>query len=284
MKKNYLLILTFLWLSATSVAFSNNDKNTLGAKSAAMGNVSVTFADAFSVFSNQAGLARLENMTLGVYGENRFLVQDLGHYGIGFALPTKSGTFGLGINYFGGSLYNETKVNLAYGRNLFEKLSIGVEFDFMSINVSEFGSKSALTFGLGAIYNLTPEFTVASHIYNPLRIKLSDNESDLLPTTLKLGVAFEPSEKITLIAETEKTLTQPAMAKVGLEYRLVEKFYLRAGVGTQPTAMSFGVGLNLNSINIDLSASYHQTLGYSPQISFIWQKKAAKAEESNDNL
>ena len=273
MKKNYFLILILLCLGASSLAFANNDKNTLGAKSAAMANVSVTFSDAFSVFSNQAGLARLEGMSLGVYAENRILVQDLGQYAVGFALPTKSGTFGLGINYFGGSLYNETKINLAYGRNLFEKLSIGVEFDFMSINVSEFGSKSALTFGLGAMYNLTPEFTIGGHVYNPLRIKLTDNEADLLPTTVKLGFAFEPSEKITLVGETEKTLMQPAMFKVGLEYRIIEKLYLRGGVGTQPTAMSFGIGLNLNSIKMDLSASYHQTLGYSPQISFIWQKK-----------
>ncbi|MGB1207120.1 MAG: hypothetical protein ACPG5B_15850 [Chitinophagales bacterium] len=273
MKKSYFFILTFLWLIAASLAFANNDKNTLGARSAAMANVSVTFADAFSVFSNQAGLARLEGMTLGVYAENRFLVQDLGQYAVGFALPTKSGTFGLGINYFGGSLYNETKINLAYGRNLFEKLAVGVEFDFMSINVSEFGSKSAITFGLGAIYNLTPEFTIGGHIYNPLRLKLTDDEADLLPTTIKFGLAFQPAKKITLIAESEKTLMQPAMFKVGLEYRIIEKLYLRGGVGTQPTAMSFGIGLNLNSINIDLSASYHQTLGYSPQISFVWQKK-----------
>jgi hypothetical protein len=96
----YYLLFSFL-LSFSTHLFAGNDKNSLGGRSAGMGNASVTFSDGFSVFANQAGLARLQTLDAGLYAENRFMLKDLGMYALAVGIPTKSsGTFWCGCVLF----------------------------------------------------------------------------------------------------------------------------------------------------------------------------------------
>lgn len=268
MKYFYLLALVL----ASTLTFANNDKTTLGARSAALGNASVTFSDVYATFSNQAGLANLDSMSFGVFAENRFLLTDLNLYALAFALPTKSGTFGIGASYFGNGGYNETKIGLAYGRKLFESLSIGAEFDFLALAIEDNGSKATFTFGLGIQYQINSLIAVGGHIYNPIRQNLTDQSVDKLPAILKIGLAFTPSEKAMFALEAEHNMDKNTMFKAGFEYQVVEKLYLRAGFNTNPTAFTFGVGLHLKSFDIDIAGGFHPVLGYSPAMSATWMK------------
>ncbi len=282
MRQQYLLII-FITLFTFGVSFQStagNDKNALGARAAALGTASVTFSDVYAVFANQAGLANLSGLSASLYAENRFLIKDINLFAAAFALPTKSGTFGLGATYFGNSLYNESQIRLAYGRKLSEKLALGVEFDFVSLSISEYGSKSALTFGLGLQYKISDEFKVGGHVYNPLRVTLADSpfpdaEDDKLPMIIKFGMAYSPSDKVTVLGETEKSLDQDPIFKVGIEYQLIDKLYLRAGVSNSPTNATFGMGVNLGALKIDFASSFHPDLGYTPSVSinFVGKKK-----------
>ncbi len=51
--------------------------------------------DAFSFSANQASLANINAVSGGIYGERRFLLEELSLYQAAFALPTGSGNFGL---------------------------------------------------------------------------------------------------------------------------------------------------------------------------------------------
>ncbi len=283
MSNKYPLFYLFSLLLLTLSAAGSNDKNTLGAKSGAMGGTSVTNADAFSVFANQAALARVASLSAAIYGESRFLVPDLNLYGLGVAIPTaKGGSFGLGLNYFGNSLYNEKQLRLGYGRVLFEKLAIGIELDALSISMSDYGNKTAFTFGIGLLYSFNETLSVGAHIYNPTRQQITDNSSDKIPTVMKLGLAYTPSSKTTLSVETEKNLDRPFMIKAGIEYRVIDKLYLRGGISTQPALSSFGIGLNLGALKIDVAGSIHPSLGYTPMVSVVYsgKKRATQTVES----
>lgn len=260
---------------------ANNDKNSLGGRSAALGTASVTFTDVYSVFANQAGLANLNQLSVSLYAENRFLVSDLNTFAIAAAYPTNSGTFGIGASYFGTSDFNETQVKLAYGRKLFEKLAIGAEIDVVALSITESGSKATATFGLGVQYQITEHFKMGAHVFNPLRIQLTElegtaltaNDQDRLPSLIKLGVAYSPAEKVTVFAEAEKNIDEKAIYKGGIEYRLIEKIHVRVGVSSNPTRSSFGVGVNLGALKIDVASSFHPVLGYSPQLSLTYSGK-----------
>ena len=283
MHKHYVLLPFLLFL--TTHLFAGNDKNSLGGRSAGMGNASVTFSDGFSVFANQAGLARLQTIDAGLYAENRFMLKDLGMYALGVGIPTKSsGTFGVGVSYFGSDAYNEQQVSLGYGRLLFKKLSIGAAFEFRNYSLAEQGSKPIFTFGVGLLYNLNDKLAIGANIYNPINWQLTDSDEDVAASIIKLGASFMPSDRITIVAEAEKNIDKAMQFKAGLEYNLISKLYLRGGFGTQPSSTSFGIGLNLSPIKIDLAGSFHPTLGYSPSISISFTGKKKKEEVANEKL
>ncbi len=276
--KLQLTALLFLLFGFSIHAFAGggNDKNGLGARAAAMGGAAVSNSGLYSLFSNQAGLAQLEGVHAGIYAENRFLLSELSMYAFGAAIPTKSGTFGIGGIYFGNSLYNERNIKLAYGRKLFKNFRIGAEFDMAGIAISEYGNKTAFTFGIGLQYDITPDATIAAQVYNPMRVQLTDIDDDLLPTLITIGASYRPSEKITLMAEAEKNMAHTASFKGGIEYQVVKSLYLRAGYASAPSLTTFGVGVDLKAVKIDIAGSFHPVLGYSPHLSIYYGKGRVK--------
>ncbi|MCO6494029.1 MAG: hypothetical protein J5I98_36765 [Phaeodactylibacter sp.] len=267
------LLLTFLFLSGLQQALraQNGLPPAGGARAVAMGYAGVTFTDVNSVFTNQAGLAHVENLAVTAYGEQRFLVSEIRSVGLGAALPTSSGVFGLSLHYFGFERYNEQRIGLAYGRKLLEKLSIGAQFLMLNTRIPEYGNKAVFTFEAGALVELLPQLNLGVHLFSPARVQLT--EEDDIPTVLRLGVSYLPSDKLSLLAELEKDIDYEARARFGADYRIAEPLFLRLGVATQPTALSFGLGLALpGGLRLDVASSYHQVLGFTPAAGIVWGK------------
>src|SRR5258706_15429047 len=88
------------------------------------GAYSLNHVDAFSFISNQASLAQIKNAAAGVYGERKFMLNELANYNAAVGLTTHSGNFGLKAAYSGFSDYNETQIGLAYARKLGNKVDV----------------------------------------------------------------------------------------------------------------------------------------------------------------
>lgn len=235
-----------------------------------MGNAAVTFTDINSVFVNQAGLGYLEQAAVTVYGERRFLVADgLNSFLLGAAYPHQSlGTFGLSVHYFGFDTYNEQKIGLAYGRKLFKRFSIGAQFNYLATRIDQYGTAHNVTFEVGVLAKVTKHFHLGAHVFSPVRLQLPNG--DYIPSLFKLGVAYLPSKQLRLTAELEKDLERPFNARFGVEYRPIEALYIRAGASTDPLLLSFGLGLRLKGLRLDVSTHYHQQLGFTPGLSVTY--------------
>lgn len=268
--KSFLLFLFFILLLNLN---AQTDAPALaGAKGAALGNASVTFSDINSAFSNQAGLAFLQNVSFTAVAEQRFLISELQSISAAAALPTASGVWGLTVNYFGFETFNQQKIGLAYARKLFDNLSIGAQLLMLNTNIQEYGNKTNLTFELGMISQLLPELRLGVHAYSPARVRLS--EEDILPTVFKIGLAYLPSSRVVCTAEVEKDIDFPVRTKFGAEYQLIEQLHLRVGLATRPTNYSFGIGYGFsNGLSLDIASVHHQYLGFTPAISISYQRK-----------
>ena len=272
MKKIYLIILSILTIS-TSHAW--NENNPIGARSSGMGNASVSFGDVWSAHHNQAGLGFVRDISAGAYYENRFLLKEISIKGGVVALPVKGGTFGLSISNFGYSLYHENKYSLSFAKAFGDKLSAGVAIDYLTTKIAEgYGSKGVLAAEFGIQAKPLKGLTIGAHVFNPTRSKAADYNDERLPTIIRFGGDYDFSEKVKVAVETEKDMSQKAIFKAGIEYKPVKEFYLRAGIGTNPTLTSFGFGINLKNLKIDVAGNYHQTLGISPQLglTYIFKK------------
>jgi len=243
-----------------------------GARGAAMGNAAVTLTDINSAFANQAGLASLENLTATAFAEQRFLLSELQTVSAAVALPTTSGTFGLTLHHFGVEAWREQRFGLAYARSLTENMSIGAQVLLLHTSIPEYGSRTNLTFELGFQTQLLPELRLGAHAYSPMRVEIVPGE--YLPTIVKLGLAYLPSERVMFSVEVEKDIDFPVRTKVGVAYQLIEQLELRTGVATNPTNVAFGLGYQFkNGLSFDLASVYHQWLGFSPTASVIFQRK-----------
>ncbi len=269
---------TFFILFFTAVCFGTNENSPIGARSSAMGNASVSSTDLWSTHHNQGGLGFVRVISGGVYYENRFLVKELSSRAWCAALPIKGGTFGLAITNFGYTQYNENKYSLSFAKAFGEKLSIGIAMDYLTTKIAEgYGSIGVIAGEMGIIARPLKDLTIGAHVFNPTRTKIAAYNNERLPTIFRLGADYNFSDKVTLAVETEKDILMKAVFKAGIEYKAVKEFYLRAGISTNPTLSSFGFGLNLKNFKIDISANYHQALGFSPQFGlsyFIRNKNA----------
>jgi hypothetical protein len=247
-----------------------------------MGNATVALSDLWSVHNNQAGLGNLTRPAAGIYYENRFFVRELSLKAVAFVVPTRSGTFGVSFNSFGYTNYNEMKAGLAYGKKLGKVFSAGMQLDYLRIHIAEnYGNKDAFTFEVGIKAELTKQLTIGVHVFNPVRVKIEKETDDRVPAVFKLGVAYKVSDKLLVAVETEKDSDFKPLIRGGIEYQLAEIASAKIGYSTLPSTSgsdsfsiasvySFGFGLNISKFVIDLSSTWHQTLGWSPMVSLTY--------------
>ena len=205
-----------------------------------------------------------------IYGEQRFLTNAVNSYNMVAVMPIqKYGVAGLNINYFGFGDYNEQKIGLIYARQLSKSFSLGLQLDYLSTRIPTYGQANSFTTELGFVYKMNKQLQLGAHAYNLVRTALPNG--DRLPTIFKMGIAYLPSEKVSIYSELQKNINNPLDFKLGLEYRPVEKFYSRIGFNTAPFKMSGGFGFVKNNLSIDAAVSYHQILGFSPALSLSYQ-------------
>lgn len=268
--KKIVLILYFLFHISYFVNAADNFPT--GARSAGLADASVSLSDVWSSFHNQAGLAQIKKATAGIYYENRFLISELSLKSAAVAIPVKNGTFGLSYSSFGFSLYNESKAGLAYAQRFGEKVSGGVQLDYLNTRISEgYGSKTSFAAEAGIQAKITNQITIGAHIFNPTRAKLADYNNERILTIMRLGLDYKFSEKVFVSIETQKDVYQKAVFKSGVEYHPVEALYLRVGVSTNPALNCFGIGLKLKNFKMDVATSIHSVLGISPKVSMMYE-------------
>ncbi len=236
------------------------------AKSLALGGASVNFNGIESIFSNQAGMTSIKNLSVIAHAERRFDINDLSTFNFGLIKSTGFGHFGLMISSFGIDAYQEQKIGLAYGRKLFDKLSIGGQFDLLSLNIDQFGSKSVFTFELGLQSQVTKELTVSAHIFSPGNVSITDN--DELSSRMRFGLTYKAGDKARIFAEFQKVLEFENDMRFGIEYDIIEALSLRIGTSVNPGSVSGGFSYKVTkNLLIDGGYANNSVLGATPGVS-----------------
>ena len=237
---------------------------------AGLGSYSINHVDVFSFTNNQASLAQMKNAAAGVYGERRFMLDELSLYQLSIAVPTNSGNFGIKAGYFGFSDYNESQMGLAYARKLGSKVDIGVQFNYNGIQVSGYGNSSAINFEIGAIFHLADKLHAGVHAYNPVGGKYGKNSAEKLASIYTVGFGYEASDKFFISAEIEKEENQPVNINGGMQYKFLPQFMARGGISTNTSNVYAGVALFLKTFRLDVVASYHPQLGVTPGLMLVY--------------
>lgn len=265
-------ILALLFISQLSV-IAGGEFPVIGSRQAGMGRTSVALTDFWNIQNNQAGIALIKKLGAGIYYESKFNLNKLSTKSTAILVPSKLGVLGLTFNHFGYNLYNEMKVGLVYARSFSAFLRVGLQLDYVKTTLGDgYGSASNVTFELGLQSDVTEQLTLGAWIYNPIQVKLADYGDEKIPAIFRFGIAWKITQGFIATIEAEKnTIIQPILLRSGLEYGLNDKFFFRGGFSTQEEFFSMGFGFKLKALRFDISTAMHESLGFSPQASLIFQ-------------
>jgi hypothetical protein len=270
----------FILILVNSNVASQSLRKPVAAPYIGLGAYSINHVDAFSFTANQAALAQIKNASIGVYGEKRFLLNATNMYSAVLAVPSSEGNFGLQIDYFGFKNYNESQIGLAYARSLGDKLDVGIKFNYYSFRIPTYQTSSTVNFEIGAIFHLTEKLHAGIHFYNPVGGTLSKTENEKLSSVYKLGFGYEASDNFLLSAEIIKEEDLPVNVAAGVQYNFQKQFFVRAGISSENASPYAGAGISWDILRIDISASYHPQLGFSPGLMVIVNFKSKEVEKN----
>lgn len=237
-----------------------------GARSQGMGNLRVHGFDTWSYFNNPGGLAKLESSAVSVGYDSRFGIKELNTVDLVGAWKVKAGTLGFGVSRYGGKLFNQQSLGLAFANQL-GIVSVGGKLEWFQTQIEGFGSGSSVIFSLGGIAELSSTFSIGASISNLNRSKISKDSETRLPTGVSLGILYTPISQLQVHLELEKDIQIKPIVKAGLEYGIKEWVFLRTGINSNPSRLFFGVGLKSNRARLDYAYGQNQALGSTNHLS-----------------
>ncbi|HOD18528.1 MAG TPA: hypothetical protein PLF50_06555 [Candidatus Cloacimonadota bacterium] len=268
MKKIILLSVLLVSLGMLSAVFNDYQPS---ARARAMSNAYVAISDdANGVFFNPAGIYSAQ-MSASV-GMAQLFGEDFSELKTGsfvYPLPKKLGTIGLGIkgydvDYEDEVLMSEYQYTLAHGFNLMEDIHsairIGWSANFYHLSMDGFDEDNAFGLNLGALATLHQRTNFGFAVCNLNQPKMGENNQHSLPRKFSMGISYIPYDQVITSIEMKKDFAQDTEFMGGVEVRLFDPFYIRAGVHQNPATWSAGAGFRLIGIVLDYSFTMHSVL------------------------
>jgi hypothetical protein len=269
-------ILPLLFFSFIILNVFSQGWQPVGARSLSLANATVCLSDVWAFHNNPGALSELKATSVGLSYENRFLLKELQTQAFVVAHPLKKGVISFGGQFYGQSLYRTSRVGLGYSMKLSDKLSAGVQLNYQAVRITNYGQKGNVSAELGVLAKITDKINFGFSVFNVNRAKLAEFHDDRFNSVMRIGIYYEISSKVIVLAEAEKEVETPIRPKGAMEYKVSDKFFTRVGFSANPVEITFGSGIALkNGIKIDLGSSWHQVLGFSPHagLTFDFNKK-----------
>lgn len=217
--------------------------------------------------SNQAAMGFATESSVSVYYANTGLAEGVNNFmAMGQFHLKKGGTIGFSGSYYGYELFNDKKIGIAYGLKLADFVSIGAQIDVLNNKVSGYGSNTAVTFELGALFKINKNVQLGAHVYNPARVRYGKDTEERVPTVFRLGATYTTKDKVWITGEIEQDLDMNLAFRAGIDYKVNQYFFVRAGMLTYPLSGTLGVGLAYKGLRFEVLGAYQKITGISPHL------------------
>ena len=261
-----LKIIIVLLLVSFRVNFAQFELIDVGAKPIALGGAFTSLANnSNAVYYNPAGLSQMPFREVSIfYSPAPFGLKELANGSVNFVEPTKFGAFGVSAKTYGFELYKEITVTASYSNNYKKKIYYGANVNFYNLKIQNYGSASTFGVDIGGLAYLTDFLRWGFAAFN-LNRPMIGTQDDKLPQVYRTGISVQPRNELNFMLDVEKDTRYTTSVKAGIEYSLYDMIDLRAGIGTEPTKFSAGVGLYYSIFEIDYGFYNHQDLGLTHQ-------------------
>jgi hypothetical protein len=261
------LLLLILGLCPILAAAQTN----FGPRITALGNTGVVIQDAWSLQANQAGLVGIKGPVFSGSFESKYFNPELSTKSAIFAIPFKRDVFGLSFQTYGFSAYTEQRIGFAYAKMFGKTVSTALNVNYHSVKIPNYSHSAAFSVEAGLQFKASDKLSIGAHITNPNRSTYNYQVDAVIPVSTELGLAYAFTSTTTINTAIVKTLNSPADLRCGLEYEPAAWLALRGGFSSNPFRQYAGFGTTFQKIGLDVAASFHPILGYSPQVALSYE-------------
>jgi len=279
-----LLTTSFIYAEINSNVFGNYQPS---ARARGMSGAFVASCnDPNAIFYNPGALAYAEQgISLGYAQLFNNSFQILMSGALAYRLPG-IGTISLGmqtmdVEYEGYKLQQEGTYSLAHSfllmGDVHSQLYVGYGLNLYYLKFGETvggidpGNQTTYGVNLGALATLHQRTHIAFAVKNLNNPSMGSDQTFDLPQHMAIGVAYEPYDGVITEIDLSQYLGEPTKIQAGIEFEVMENFWLRTGASTNPNSISAGFGLLFKGIKIDYGYSNHPVLSDTHQFSIGYQ-------------
>ncbi len=179
-----------------------------------------------------------------------------------FIAATSFGTkFQLGLSgtTLGAGAYRESSAGIIASANLHTQLSVGAEIALYNLNIHQYGSRTVPVADIGVLVQLANSLDAGASFTSITRSNLGDSP---LPQRLALGLLYTPDSTFSLSLDFSQELQQESGLALGISWMPINHVVLRAGIGSSPERIGYGLGYRVGNITLDYGGSYTSPLGF----------------------
>lgn len=267
MKQLYILLILLLFVNVSNAQFEFTD---IGARAVGLNGAYTSVSDnSLAIFYNPSGLGQMKFREFSVfYSPSPFGLKELSTAALTYAEPLKIGTFGIGIRTYGFDLYREIGISLSYGGNYKNRLFYGLNLNYYNLNIKDsyYSDNSASSYSVDAgLMAYFTKFLRWGFFGRNISGSTIGTSKEKIPQVYRTGFSFLPREDLNLIIEAEKDVRYPLSVRAGIEYDLMDYVDLRAGIGSEPSTFTAGIGFSYNLFQLDYALYHSVDLGLTHQ-------------------
>lgn len=233
------------------------ERYSVSARATALAHAMTTHANGLdAVRFNPAMLSYLKENHLSA-GYEYFMsgLEGLHNIHVGFARPFLIGGIGVNLSEFGFTEQKEQAITCAYGIHLSKDFSFGIGSDVYLINNARTGTAFSYGLNVGFLATVYKKWWLGVYGHNLNKPRFEDSDYGVLPYELRAGLGYSPFSDILSIAELS-LVDDDMRVHVASEFNVLRIVQLRAGVKTNPTVISAGLGIKIKFIRTDYAVEY----------------------------
>ena len=230
-----------------------------------LGGASATYLSPFSIENNIGALAFSEQ-GIALNASNRFGLGEYSNLMLAGNFNTDFASIGFSYQIAPFANLTTQKAQLGVSKKLSEQISAGVTVNYHHLSSIDayYQTADILTFNAGLYYQVNDKLNTGFQIFNPNRSIITASPEERLPALFRLGRDYQLAENIVCYADVLQATDTKLDLNAGIELKK-EKYKIRGGFGLNQL-IAIGFGWEVKNLQIDVTAAYHNQLGFSPSL------------------